>query len=196
LKLCIAIPTYDRWEADFGQSLAVTAANLVGTRADLQSLRIVKSEGSIASDGRNDLIKDALASGATHILWLDTDMVFKPKNIIGLIERDLDFVACDYRKRIAPNDTIAVGLDGKTIDWSGNGLAEVQQCGLGLTLMRTSILENMTYPWSGFYTHADGTLDDSVWFCRNARKADVKLFVDLDASRGVGHVGKQVHEVE
>jgi hypothetical protein len=195
MKLCICIPTYDRWEADFGYSLAVTAANLVGSRTDLQSLRIVKSEGSIASDGRNDLIKDALDSGATHILWLDTDMSFSPKNVVGLIERDMDFVACDYKKRIAPNDTIALDLEGKPLDWSGHGLKEVLQCGLGLTLMKTSILEKMTYPWSGFFTHENGTLDDSVWLCRNARKAGAKLFVDMDATRGVGHIGKQVHEV-
>ncbi len=62
--------------------------------------------------------------------------------------------------------------------------------------MRTSILTDMTYPWSGFFTHADGTLDDSVWFCRNARKAGVKLFVDRDATKGVGHVAKHVLTME
>lgn len=191
MKLCICIPTYDRWEADFGYSLAVTAANIAGSHPKVQGLRIVKSEGSIASDGRNDLAKHAVENGATHILWLDTDMVFGPDNVKTMIDRDLDFVACDYRKRIAPHDTIALDLDGKLVE-PGTGLVEVQQVGLGLTLMRTSILEKMTYPWSGFFTHENGTLDDSVWLCRNARKAGVKLFVDRDATRGVGHVGKQV----
>lgn len=191
MKLCICIPTYDRWEADFGLSLATTAANLVGTSQSLKALRIVKSEGSIASDGRNDLAKNAIEHGATHILWLDTDMRFDPSNVKTMIDRDVDFVACDYKKRIAPHDTIAVDLDDKLVE-PGTGLVEVKQVGLGLTLMRTSILEKMTYPWSGFFTHENGTLDDSVWLCRNARKAGIKLFVDRDATKGVGHVGKQV----
>lgn len=195
MKLSICIPTFDRWEADMGYSLAVTAANLAGSNDKVKALRIVKSEGSIASDGRNDLIKDALASGSTHILWLDTDMKFGPRNVISLIERDLDFVACDYRRRIAPHTTIAMDLQGDPVQ-PGEGLIEVTQVGLGLTLMRTSIIEKMSYPWSGFFTHPDGTLDDSVWLCRNARKAGVKLFVDRDATMGVGHIGKQVHVVE
>lgn len=195
MKLTICIPTYDRWEADFGASLAVTAANLAGASPVVKSLRVAKSEGSIASDGRNDLMKDAIASGSTHILWLDTDMKFGPGNVNKLIERDLDFVACDYKRRIAPNTTIAVDLQGDPVQ-PGEGLVEVMQCGLGLTLMRTSIIEKMTYPWSGFFTHADGTLDDSVWLCRNARKAGVKLFIDRDATNGVGHIGKQVFEAD
>lgn len=195
MKLCICVPTYDRWEADFGHSLAVTMANLAGSSPIVKAIHLVRSEGSIASDGRNDLIKDALRREATHILWCDTDMKFRPENVVGLIERELDFVACDYRKRIAPHDTIARDLDGKLVDHTQSGLVEVAQCGLGLTLMSTAMIAKMTYPWSGFFTHADGTLDDSVWLCRNARAAGFKLFVDRDATRGVGHVGKQVLEL-
>lgn len=191
MKLAICIPTYDRWEAEFGQSLAVLAANLAGSSPVVKAIYIVRSEGSIASDGRNDLIKNAIDNGSTHILWCDTDMKFKPANIITMIGRDLDFVACDYKKRIAPHTTIALDLNGDPVQ-PGTGLVEVLQCGLGLTLMRTSMIEKMTFPWSGFFTHPEGTLDDSVWLCRNARRAGFKLFVDRDATKGVGHIGKQV----
>lgn len=191
MKLSVCIPTYDRWEAEFGYSLAVTMANLAGSHEKVRGIRIIKSEGSIASDGRNGLIKDALANGSTHILWCDTDMSFGPKNVSSLIDRDLDFVACDYKRRIAPHTSIAMDLNGDPVQ-PGEGLVEVLQVGLGLTLIKTSIIEKMTYPWSGFFTHENGTLDDSVWFCRNARKAGFKIFVDRDATKGVGHVGKMV----
>lgn len=194
MKLSICVPTYDRWEADFGHSLALTMADLA--RGDIcEAVRLCRSEGSIACDGRNDLIRDSIDHGATHILWCDTDMKFKPANVRQLIARDLDFVACDYRRRIAPHTTIAVDLNGDPVQ-PGEGLVEIQQCGLGLTLMRVSMFEKMTFPWSGFRTGENGTLDDSVWLCRNARHAGFKLFVDRAATKGVGHVGKMVLEIE
>ncbi|MDO8533288.1 MAG: hypothetical protein Q7S17_00905 [Xanthobacteraceae bacterium] len=193
MKLAICVPTYDRWEAEFGASLALTMVDLA-VSGKLESIRLIRSDGSIASDGRNDLIRDALDKLATHILWCDTDMQFRPEVVWSLISRDLVFVAADYLTRLPPNKSIAKDMDGNPVK-VGEGIVEVLQCGLGLTLMRTEMIGKMTYPWSGFMTHDTGTLDDSVWLCRNARNAGYKLFVDQHASRGTGHVGKHIYRI-
>lgn len=191
MKLAIGIPTYDRWEADFGASLALAMVRLVGR---VESMHLTRSDGSIASDARNDIIKEVLETEATHILWCDTDHKFKPGAVLSLISRNLDFVAADYVTRLPPHRSVARDLGGDPLS-PGEGLIEVQQCGLGLALMRTAMFHKMTYPWSGFFTHEDGTLDDSVWVCRNARKVGYKLFIDRDATRLVGHVGKKVFTI-
>lgn len=197
MRLYIAIPTYDNWEADTGSSVAGTQAALA-VHPKVQQVIHKRCQGSIACDARNDLYKDAMKLGFTHVLNVDSDMVFPPEAVISMIERDLDFVAADYRRRNPPHTTIAVQPDGTPVEHGPGktGLVEIRSCGLGLSLFRLNMLDRMDYPWSGMQTHANGTLDDSIWFCANAGNAGFKLFCDRDATKSVGHITKQILTIE
>ena len=110
MKLVIAVPTYDTWDSDFGHSLALTMADLAA-REVLSKMRLTRCQSTIIPAGRHDLACDAIEQGATHILWADSDMKFKPHNVHRLLSRadKAPIVGVDYWMRQPPY--------GKTAKW-------------------------------------------------------------------------------
>lgn len=195
MNLYIGIPTYDAWTPDFGLSLAVTMADLASHDGPTQ-MTAIRSDSSILPAGRTDLARDAMSKGATHILWCDTDMKFKPRNVRELLRHadDLDIVAATYRKRRPPHDYVAHDLGGQAVT-PGNGLIEATHIGMGLAVMAIEVFEGLDMPWFGFPWDAEAKdyVGEDVVFCRKAREDGFRVWVDREASKGVGHVGKAIY---
>lgn len=196
MRLMVAVPSYGLWQPDFGASLALMMADLA-SHPDVMSLRLSRCEATIIAAGRTDLVKDALAHNADRILWLDTDMKFKPSNVRTLLTRDADIVAVDYPKRLPPHLRTANDMNGETIPLGGADLVEAQHVGLGLALIKTEVFRKLPQPWFAFpWLEETGEfMGEDVWFCRHARAHGFKVHVDPLASVGIGHVGTHVHEV-
>ena len=154
-------------------------------------------DGTIIPGLRMDLAKRALEMEATHILWIDCDMKFKPENVRKLMSRDKDIVAANYYRRLPPHEPTAIGLDGKYCR-PKVGLEEVIYCGMGLMLTKTSVFKDVEQPWflTPYSEDIDDYIGEDVWFCRYMRDHDKRIFVDHDASAGVGHVAKTVLTME
>lgn len=195
MRLVIGVPSYDGWASEFGQALALTMADLAANPGDMTSMRLVRSESTIISEGRTDLVKDAQQNEATHLLWCDADMVFRPSNVRALMAHDVDIVGCTYKKRRPPHDMTAQDMDGKRIDAGAGDLIEAAHCGFGLVLTRMSVFETLPEPWFAFpwIEEVGRFLGEDVFFCRKARAHDIKIHIDPAASIGVGHVGKAVY---
>ena len=72
-KILIAVPCMDSVAAQFAQALAM----LEKVGGCLVSFVI----GSLIYNSRNDLARQAMKMDCTHILWLDSDMVFPPETL-------------------------------------------------------------------------------------------------------------------
>lgn len=191
MRLFIGVPTYDTWAAEFGHSLALAMVD-IALNGDVERLRLTRSESTILPAGRTDLVEDAIKEEATHILWCDCDMTFKPAAVRSLLKHaDLDIVAADYLKRRPPNLPVAQGMDGERIP-AGDGLIEAHHVGLGLALTRVDIFQLLPKPWFAlpWNEERNGFVGEDVWFCRHAREHGSQIYVDRDASREVGHIGK------
>ena len=80
LRICVCIPVHDQVYAQFADRLAklFLRAGRIGLDIHLK----IRS-GSDLARNRNELVKDAIQLDATHILWLDGDIIF-PDNLIEL----------------------------------------------------------------------------------------------------------------
>jgi Anp1 len=168
---------------------------LAGFTYDLaQLLRVERdvvftiSHGTYISNQRNLLAKTAMAHGASHVLFIDSDMRFPPDTLQQLLRRGLDIVGANCSQRMKKEFTARargcfISSVGKT------GIEKVDTLGMGVTLIKREVFEKLPEPW--FFMQSDGTKDigEDVNFCLLAGKHGIKIHIDHDLSQQVRHAG-------
>lgn len=146
--------------------------------------------GSVIPNMRIILANRAVDSGASHILFIDSDMRFPSSALEKLLKRDLDIVGanCSQRtqkKSTAIRDSVQVQSSGK------NGAEEVDMLGFGVMLISTRVFKVLSRPWFQmlYDPQKDLLAGEDVFFCANAREAGFKIYVDHDLSQEVSHTG-------
>ena len=192
-KILIAVPCMDTVAAQFSQALAM----LEKEGKTLVSFVI----GSLIYNSRNDLVKQAMTLDCSHILWLDSDMVFPPETLKYLFkemeETGADFISGLYFRRCAPFSPVAFDTleikDGKATwtDYTGelSGLHEVGAVGFGCALVKTDMLLEMAATYGDFFGPIANVGEDLA-FCWRARQLGYKIL--LDCNLKLGHVGHTV----
>lgn len=177
-------------------SLAVTMADLAANPGP-DAIRLTRCEGSKLTSNRTELVREAFRNEADAILWVDTDVSFKPASVRSLISRNLDIVAANYAKKIPSQESVSQALDGTQVTREETGLENVAHVGMGLCLTRTAVFRNLPLPWFAFTWNAElgDDVGEDVHFCRLARANGYRVFVDHDASADVGHVGRFTYRV-
>lgn len=144
--------------------------------------------GTFVHQAREKLLHDVTKLwGATHILWLDADMTFAPDTALRLLKHEKHVVAANYVTRVPPSRPTA-RRDGKCISSiDATGLESVDHVGMGVFLMKTSVVENIPRPrfWYDSLTETE-----DVYFCRLLKVAGHEIWIDHDLSKDVGHVGQ------
>lgn len=140
----------------------------------------------------------------THIMWLDSDMIFNPQQFQRLLDSKKDVIAGIYKTEN--------GRDYACGDWSWNffksngympfhtdetlknksGLVEVAYSGMGFMLVRKGVFESLEYPWFSamdFDTEKNGVqiqdfCMEDVAFCLKAKKAGYKIWIDPSVKLG------------
>ena len=84
MKLMIAVPTTDYVHADFLKSLVRLTEELGRRRI---AYRVEIAAGTLVYIARNRLACKAINENFTHVLWLDSDMVFSEKILDDLKNR-------------------------------------------------------------------------------------------------------------
>jgi len=156
---------------------------------------------------RTELLEGALAAGATHVLWLDSDMRFPPDALLRLLQRDLPIVGINYAKREMPPSFVAIkkvpdpddpSAKGQVLvtDEKSTGCEEVDALGFGCVLMETSALIGLpdpkVEPWFSYRQTASGdTIGEDVYFCKYMlqERLGQRIFVDHDLSWDCAHLG-------
>ena len=88
--LAILVPSTELWLADFALSL-ISMQQLLGYHplGDDFKHNLINERGSLIAYQRENLADQALEAGATHLLWLDSDMKFPPNLIHRLFKHGL-----------------------------------------------------------------------------------------------------------
>ena len=196
MRLHVAVPVCRDIKAGAVSSLAalthkLTATGLNGKPLEALSLKIMQGV-SLLPRGRQMALDDALLNGFTHILMIDDDMVYTPEVIDMIASRNLDFVACNYQRKLENGGWIAMGKDGCYINSdSGQGVEEAAWVGLGLALVKTEPLLKVSKPHFEvrWIPEKQDYLGEDMFFCHKVREAGIKIHIDHDASRLVQHVG-------
>src|SRR3990167_8759803 len=103
MTVAISIPSYDRWTAEFGQSLANLLLYVSPETEQRVAIIVHAVMSTYLPQARQMLVRQALAAQAQKILWLDTDMEFPKDKLYQLLARDKDIVGANYRCRRPPH---------------------------------------------------------------------------------------------
>ena len=203
-RVFIGIPSQETWKADFGMCVVQMTAMLSQPLRDgnkIQSCRIWNSKGSILPKLRTILVKQALQGNFTHILFIDSDMTFPADTLHQLLNRDKAVVACNCPVKAIPSSPTARlhgGERGEPLFSIPDdfGVRQVWRVGTGIMLVKTSIFRELPEPW--FPIKWNEKLQDYTgedWaFCEKLEQADIPIYVDLQLSKQIGHVGSFVFE--
>lgn len=212
-KVAVLIPSADQMSSLSALSLAemaaFTGASIVAMGAIDLSFHLVK--GTYIDIARTTLAKKAIQGGATDLLWLDSDMIYPCDLLLKLIQHNKDIVGVNYTTRRMPIRSVAFKrMDPNHKDHvrlvtgpDSTGLEEVEAIGFGCVLMKTDVFNYVEMPV--FQTSFSAPVEtpdagfwegEDVYFCRKIRAAGLKVYVDHDLSKKIGHVGEFVFRHE
>lgn len=142
------------------------------------------------TSSRSDAVRIAQEYGAQALLFIDSDMEFKPDLYERLNAVDADIVCgMFWQRRVPSHPTIAVKVKGddgndllKTIVPDGK-VQDVDACGMAATLIRLPVLEWAQYP---AFKHL-GWISEDYEFCLQAREHGFRI--KCDTSIQVAHRG-------
>lgn len=219
----VATPSGSSWVADFAMSLAAMQgyfSNELLPGVERQRMGTVNPRSSDLIMSRTGCVQTALTAGATHILWLDSDMLFPANTLHRLFAHRKPVVAGNYAGKAKhhqvtaqnehyprPNGEDAVFSLGKT------GLEHVKRAGMGCMLVACEVFYRIDYPFFGHSWHwmGDGepktrikdpkTFPWTSWkgafedwfFCKRLEDGGIPLLVDHDLSNELGHYGGCVY---
>lgn len=160
-----------------------------------QKLTFHTSVGSMLCQNRHSTTRAALKAGATHLLYLDCDMLF-PRNLIHkflLAEKDVIGANCTTRTEpvlpIAHRDWKRIYSNGK------EGLEQVELVGLAVMMVRREVYSRISPPlfdmvWIPEKDHYTG---EDAYFLAKVQDAGYEVFIDHDVSLKVKHIGEKIY---
>ena len=139
---------------------------------------------------RESLCEQAIGSGCTHVLMMDTDQVYHDQDLImRLMAHDLDIVGGKVHRRYPPFEPI-LNVNHEHVsddEINAGGLIKVDATGTGCLLIKTECLKDIPRPWFEITTKPDGSkIGEDIGFCYKAAAAGKQIFVDCGVS--IGHL--------
>jgi len=187
--IAIGVPSGDMVHADFAMRLATLCLN-PGARAFL-----VNARSSIVALGRNQCAEAAKLASATHLLFLDSDMVFPPDTLTRLLKHDKDIVGAVYSQRAAPFHPLGVTLEGEHIHITG-GLRRMKIIPTGCLLIRMTVFDKMAKPWFSTRIEGEKLLGEDYYYCERALAAGFEIWCDGNLSSEIGHIGQNIYKLD
>lgn len=189
-KIIIGVPV-----SDTDAMRALTAQAIGGCIIGAGGLvidMILRRSCDIVSN-RTWLVNEAIKNGGTHILFVDSDMIFPDDTIKRLLAHKKEIIGVKYKKREFPVKWLYEPLGEE----SETEIFKVKYAGLGLMLIDLSIFKSTFRPlkgaWFNFGRDSQGALalGEDVWFCNTARDAGYDVWVD--PSIPVRHIGEYLY---
>jgi len=191
----------------FAYDLAQMVAFTTAVMPENCSIGIHMSIATYIHKARTEILQDALEQGATHILWLDSDMRFPKDTAIRLLQRQVPFVGINYSTRVMPPGFVGIKrvprgddpTDGERLQTTDatTGLEECDALGFGAFMMEAAPLSRLPdpdyTPWFWFEkTEFGQTIGEDVYFCLKMIQDHLgeRIFCDQDLSKECGHLGQ------
>jgi len=211
-KVFLGLPVYGGYDPHFVTSLM----SLLGHRPCPLVVHPCIGD-SLVARARNRIAAKFLKSDCTHLLFIDTDLIFSPEHIARLISHDVPVVAGLYPKKQTELAWVCNTLPDVEAD--ERGLQPVRYAGTGCLMIERGVLERMIgrYPeieydpddgdepgvkWDffscGVYKCPDSGLrrylSEDWWFCQRAR--DLGYTVWMDTQVVMKHVGQMIYPLQ
>jgi hypothetical protein len=193
-KVSVLIPCEDDMKTAFAVSMFnMIQHTLLNLPGNLESLAIQTYSSSILPWNRHSLVAGALKTGATHTLWIDSDMMFPRDMLLHFLKFDQPLIGINAMSRRPPYRCLAqsaYNVPLPTTEYSC-GLEKVYRMGLGVAWIATEVYKKMGPPWFDFQWLEEKKVyrgEDYVFF-EKAKKLGYDLYIDHDISKQVWHMG-------
>jgi hypothetical protein len=194
IKVVVGVPCAD------SASMKAQTAHTIGCT-------ILRSEGLVIDfllrmscdivSNRTWLVNEAIKRGATHLLFVDCDMMFGPEALKKLLAHGKEIVGVEYNKREFPLKGVYEPLESKA-----DTLYKAKFAGMGLMLIDLSIFPKIGKPsemhprgnpWFSFGRDSQGALvlGEDAWFSNVARDAGIDTWIDPTIK--VAHIGEYLY---
>jgi len=179
-SIYLAIPARDEIHTDFAVCLFGLCSNAANRITGTAFLR-----GTCLSNQRQRGVKQALSSKTcTHILFLDSDMLFPPNVGERLLAHNAPIVGVDYRTRVAPHRRTACDANHNAYTTT-SGVHPVANIGTGILLISLSVFTDMSIPFFPHLIHNGTITTEDIGFCS---KVNTPILCDFDLSKEVSHL--------
>lgn len=161
-------------------------------------------------------IKQVPFGGTIHydyLMWIDSDVIFKPDDFFKLLNHDKDIVGGVYPMEDEFSYPVVIDFDTQyflengsfqflnkntidTVKRTPEGLIDVTYTGFGFLLMKYGVIERIPYPWFEPQTFAvensyiKDFCSEDVSFCLNAKNAGFSILIDPTVR--VGHLKERI----
>lgn len=175
-KLGIAMVTAGMMEARTGFCLATAMLN---TPVQMQMFLGI---GCYIHNNRDTCVRQAMENNCTHLLFVDSDVMFKEDSINTLIkhaENGIDVVAGRYNKKILPVQS--------TVKEDIKELSEVEFVPTGFLLVNMEVYKKIGKPCFSFSKDAES---EDYYFCMRAKEMGYKIYCDPTIE--IAHLGTAI----
>lgn len=188
MKLLIAIPTHDYMNAQFVESLTKMMRHLTLEGIDYD----VKFKiGTLVHIARDEIVKENLYEGYTHVLWLDSDMVFDSDIVDILLKAGKEIVTAVCRGRHGDHK-LCIFKDSISADRFKDipeNLTEIDGCGMACVLMNSKVLYDV-FMANGTCFLPTVRLGEDLAFCKRAKECGYDIYCEPKAK--CGHIAQKV----
>lgn len=188
MKYMVAIPCMDMMQTQFVCSLV--------SMPFFPNTEITFGANSLVYDTRNQLAEKAINGGFDRILWLDSDMTFKPDmahRLAAHLDNGLDYVSGLYMTRKKPikpciykNLQYNPPVGESYLDYPKDSLFEIKASGFGGVMMTTDLIKRVGDMFGLPFSPILG-LGEDLSFCYRVNMLGVKMW--CDSSIKMGHIG-------
>ena len=193
MKLLIAVPTLESVPVDFMESLMNLACHLKDEGVDFK-LKI--EAGTLVYFARENLARWAIANRYTHVLWLDSDMVFHEEIVEDLQFCGKDIVTGIAHSRRPPFSSclfteIYPGVEKFKGEYPKQAF-KVAACGMACVLMSVKVLDAVYNKFGNMFQPLNEplTYGEDVAFCWRAQQCGFDIWAEPTVR--VGHVGRRI----
>lgn len=189
MKLLIAIPTRDEMPYQFVKCLTDLIRHLDEEETDYE---IAFQGATLVYIGRDKLAKKAIDQGFTHVLWLDSDMTFKPTLLDDLMFCGKPFVTGLAVGRRPPHFScvfkqVLPKVERWTFEEFPSCPFQIAACGFACVLIETRVLEKV-WTTHGTCFFPTRELGEDVAFCHKAKLLGFEIWAEPTVQ--LGHIGQ------
>jgi hypothetical protein len=176
MDLFIATPSYDEWLCmEYVSSLFETGIRL--TQAGIGLYHSIAPGNPFLDLARNALVEKFLATDATDLLFVDSDVGWDAKVITRVMSHKQEIVGGLVPKRDANNDALyhSNAMTGRIQD----GLFECKELPTAFMRIKRSVFDKLKKPWFKIGSN-EKDFGEDIYFCRRWMEAGGTMWIDSD----------------
>ena len=184
---------------EFAPKMSMALDALVKRSCKDADLAIFKAFSAMLPHNRNLCAAEAIKLNASHLLFIDSDMVFDDDALLTLLKHDRDIVSGLCVARKPPFRPVAKVLreDGVYVvrENLGDGrfYSDLDGLGAAFLLVKTDVFRKTPPPWFAMPPFKTGVMGEDIYFSKVAKEHGYDLCID--SSLVIGHIGEHTYTI-